>query len=44
MAPTQGRSKSIAIILTLIGLVFTGIMVGLAVEAAGTTYDQLQAQ
>ena len=42
MTPTDSRGKIIAIILAMIGLIFTGIMVGLAVEAAGTTYDQLQ--
>jgi voltage-gated potassium channel len=43
MTPTTGRSKIYAIILAMIGLIFTGIIVALAVEAAGTTYDQLQA-
>jgi hypothetical protein len=41
MTPTTGRSKIYAIILAMIGLIFTGIIVALAVEAAGTTYDQL---
>jgi hypothetical protein len=43
MTPTTGRGKVYAIILALIGLIFTGIMVALAVEAAGTTFDQLSA-
>jgi hypothetical protein len=42
MTPTTGRGKIYAIILAMIGLVFTGIIVALAVEAAGTTFDQLQ--
>jgi len=42
MTPTTGRSKIYAIILAMIGLIFTGIIVALAVEAAGTTFDQLQ--
>lgn len=43
MTPTTGRGKIYAIILALIGLIYTGIMVALAVEAAGTTFDQLSA-
>jgi hypothetical protein len=42
MTPTTGGSKIYAIILAMIGLIFTGIIVALAVEAAGTTFDQLQ--
>jgi len=42
MTPTTGRSKIYAIILAMIGLMFTGIVVALAVEATGTTFDQLQ--
>jgi len=41
MTPTSGRSKFFAIILAMIGLMFTGIVVALAVEAAGVTFDQL---
>jgi len=41
MTPTTGRGKIYAIILAMIGLIFTGIMVALAVEAAGTSFDQL---
>jgi hypothetical protein len=41
MKPSTGRSKIYAIILAMVGLIFTGIIVALAVEAAGTTYDQL---
>ena len=43
MTPTKGRCKIYAIILTMIGLMFTGIVVALAVEAADITYNQLQA-
>jgi voltage-gated potassium channel Kch len=43
MTPSTGRSKIYAIILAMVGLIFTGIIVALAVEAAGTTYDQLHA-
>ena len=42
MTPTTGRGKIYAIILAMIGLIFTGIMVALSVEAAGTAFDQLQ--
>ena len=41
MTPATGLGKVYAIILAMIGLVFTGIMVALAVEAAGTVFDQL---
>ena len=41
MSPTTGLGKLNAIILAVIGLIFTGIMVALAVEAAGITFDQL---
>jgi voltage-gated potassium channel len=41
MTPTTGLGKIYAIILAMIGLVFTGIMVALGVEAAGTVFDQL---
>ena len=41
MTPTTGLGKLYAIMLAMIGLIFTGIMVALAVEAAGTTFDQL---
>jgi len=43
MTPTTGRSKVYAIILGMIGLIFTGIIVAIAVEAANITYDQLNA-
>jgi voltage-gated potassium channel len=43
MHPAHGRGKLFAIVLAMIGLVFTGIMVALAVEAASTSYDQLSA-
>ena len=43
MTPSTGRSKILAVILAMVGLIFTGIIVALAVEAAGTTYDQLHA-
>ena len=43
MTPTTGRGKVYAIVLALIGLIFTGIMVAVAVEAAGMTVDQLAA-
>ena len=42
MRPTTGRSKIYAIMLALIGLILTGIMVALAVEAAGIAFDHLQ--
>jgi hypothetical protein len=41
MTPSTGRGKIYAIILAVIGLIFTGIMVALSVEAAGTAFDQL---
>ncbi len=41
MTPSTGRGKFYAIILAVIGLIFTGIMVALSVEAAGTAFDQL---
>jgi hypothetical protein len=41
ITPTTGLGKLYAIMLAVIGLIFTGIMVALAVEAAGTTFDQL---
>lgn len=42
MTPTTGLGKIYAIILAVIGLVFTGIMVAVAVEAAGAVFDQLR--
>lgn len=42
MTPTTGRGKIYAIFLAMIGLIFTGIIVALSVEAAGTAFDQLQ--
>jgi hypothetical protein len=41
MTPSTGRGKICAIMLAVIGLIFTGIMVALSVEAAGTAFDQL---
>ena len=41
MTPTKGRAKLFSIVLAMIGLIFTGIMVALAVEAADKTYNQL---
>jgi len=41
IAPTHGFGKLISVVLSLIGLIVTGIMVALAVEAADTTYVQL---
>ena len=41
MTPTTGRGKIYAVILAVIGLMFTGIMVALSVKAAGTAFDQL---
>lgn len=41
MTPTTGRGKFYSILLAMLGLIFTGIIVALAVEAAGTTFDQL---
>jgi voltage-gated potassium channel len=43
MAPTHGRGKFLAVVLAMIGLVFTGIMVALAVEAADKSYELLAA-
>jgi len=43
MTPSTGRGKTYAIILAIIGLIFTGIMVALAVEAADTAFDKLYA-
>jgi hypothetical protein len=42
MTPTTGRGKIYAIMLAVIGLIFTGIMVALSVEAAGAAFDRLQ--
>lgn len=41
MTPTTGRSKFFSIMLALVGLIFTGIVVALAVEAAGVSFDKL---
>ena len=41
MTPDTGIGKLCAIMLAVIGLIFTGIMVALAVDAAGTTFEQL---
>ncbi len=43
MTPTTGRGRFYAIILAIVGLICTGIMVALAVEAAGTAFDKLYA-
>jgi len=43
MTPSTGRGKTYAIVLAIIGLIFTGIMVALAVEASGTAFDKLHA-
>jgi voltage-gated potassium channel len=42
MTPSTGRGKFYAVILAMIGLIFTGIIVALSVEAANTAFDQLQ--
>lgn len=39
--PTRNGAKWLAIAIALLGLVLTGIVVALAVEAAGQTYDSL---
>ncbi len=41
MTPNTGIGKLCAIMLAVIGLIFTGIMVALAVEAADITFKQL---
>jgi len=41
MIPTNGWGKLISVILSIIGLILTGIMVALAVEAADITFKQL---
>jgi Ion channel len=38
--PTSGIGKFVAVLLALVGLILTGIIVGLAVEAASFTYEQ----
>ena len=43
ITPNTGRGKFYAIVLAIIGLIFTGIMVALAVEASGTAFDKLYA-
>jgi voltage-gated potassium channel len=43
MTPTTGHGRFCAIILAFIGLLFTGILVALAVEAAGVAFDQQRA-
>jgi voltage-gated potassium channel len=37
--PTGGIGKFVAVVLALVGLILTGIIVGLAVEAASFTYE-----
>jgi voltage-gated potassium channel len=37
--PARGRSKVLAIIIALVGLVTSGIMVAVAVEAVGVTFE-----
>ena len=39
--PTKKQSKALAILLAFVGLIFTGILVAIAVHAAGTAYGQL---
>ena len=40
LTSTRGRGKVLALILAMIGLIFTGFIVALAVEAAGITFDE----
>jgi voltage-gated potassium channel len=42
MTPSTGRGKIYAIMLAMIGLIFTGIIVALSVEAASTAFDYIQ--
>ena len=39
MRPGSGKSKALAILIAFLGLILTGLMVALAVEAAGVVYD-----
>jgi voltage-gated potassium channel len=41
LTPKQGWGKFSAVMLSIIGLIATGILVALAIEAANSTYDQL---
>ena len=41
--PTHGRGQLPAIVIALVGLVMTGIIVALAVEAASVTFEQRHA-
>ena len=41
IAPTHGLGKLVSVVISLIGLIATGIMIALAVEAADITYMQL---
>ena len=43
LRPTRGRGKFLAIVITFVGLVMTGIIVALAVQAASITFQHLQA-
>jgi len=42
MRPTHGRGKFLAIVIAFTGLVLTGIVVALSIEAASLTFDQRQ--
>lgn len=44
MRPTHGGGKLLAIVIAFTGLILTGIVVALSVEAASLTYEQRQAQ
>ena len=43
LTPTSARSKLVSVFLPFVGLIFTGIIVALSVEAATTTFDRLAA-
>lgn len=40
LRPTTGRSKFLAIVIAVIGLITTGILVAVAVDVAGTTFHE----
>lgn len=40
--PTHARGKFLAVVIALVGLVMTGIIVALAVQAASITFQHLQ--
>jgi voltage-gated potassium channel len=44
MRPTHGRGKALAIVIAVFGLITSGIMVAVAVEAAGHTAQQIHVQ